>query len=145
MDTVRNLKLVVLALLGCLVALPSNAAAQETEAKFVPLVLPVNDTGEAGYIQPNCSMCGKLKVETQTTATGGTQGVLTLAYHDELQQGFEGSIELTLVLVDRTEHVVLIEGVVLTEGEEATWVVDEVIGEWSWDQADRVRMEMLAD
>ena len=145
MNTVRNPKVVGLVLLCCLGALPSDAAAEETEAEFVPLVVLVNDTGGTGYIQPNCSMCGKLKVETQTTAIGGTQGVLTLAYHDELQQGFEGSIELTLALVDGTEDVVLIEDVVLTEGEEAAWVVDEVIGEWSWDQVEIVRMEMLAD
>ncbi len=42
-------------------------------------------------------------------------------------------------------EVVLIDDVMLTEGEEAGWVSDGVSGEWSWDQVDEVQMKMLAD
>lgn len=145
-NLLRKLTLIALTLLCSLGALPSSAAAEETcRARLVPIVVLVSDPGSTGYIQPNCSMCRKLKVKTQATASGGTQGVLTLVYRDELQQGFVGSIELTLVLVDGTKNVVLIEDVVLAEGGEAEWVIDEVIGEWSWDQVGMVHMEMLAD
>ncbi|MCX4246486.1 hypothetical protein [Paraliomyxa miuraensis] len=83
-----------------------------------------------------------MMLETQTTVTGGTQGVLELTYHDDDDGEFVGTIELTVVLVDDTEHALVIENVWLTEGEDAAWVLDAP-NAWSWDQAEMVRLAFV--
>src|SRR5690606_26950742 len=99
---------------------------------------------ETGYPLPNCSKCRKVKLEQQPTATGGTQAVLGLTYHDEQQGEFVGSIELVVVLRDGTEHPVVIDGVWLSEGEPAEWVLGEG-STWTWGEVEMVWMELVRD
>lgn len=144
MEHIRHFFFAFMTVLCGLVALPSHAS-QGCEAQLVPIALLVGNPDSTGYIQPNCSKCKKLKIETQATATGGLLGVLTLGYHDEQQRDFVGTIELTLVSLDGSEHIVLLEDVELTEGDEVGWAIDEDANQWTWGQVDMVRMELVAD
>ncbi|MEX1365823.1 MAG: hypothetical protein AB1Z98_22030 [Nannocystaceae bacterium] len=128
----------------CGLAAQSSHAAGVCQAQLVPVAVLVGNPDSTGYIQPNCSKCKKLKVETQTTATGGLLGVLTLIFHDAQQRDFVGTIELTMVLFDDSEHTLVLEDVELAEGEEVAWAIDENANQWTWDQVEMVRMEMAA-
>ena len=126
MQNIRKPIIMALASLLVLGAGPRDAVAEGQAGtcgpELVPLVLTGTGTPEP-YVLPTCSKCKKVKLERQSTSTGGTQGVLGLTYHGEPGE-FVGDIELTLVLADDTEHVVTIEGVWLVEGDQATWVIE---------------------
>lgn len=107
--------------------------------------VPVELTSEpesTGYIQPTCSKCQDLEVEREEDSTGETRGVLELTYFDDVYTEFEGSIEVTVLLHDATEDVVLIEHVWLTEGDAAQWIIDAP-QDWSWEEVDRVRLVLV--
>jgi hypothetical protein len=106
----------------------------------VPIVLTAG-RDSTGYIQPSCSKCSKLKVQRQTTASDEVQGVLELVYSDE-HGPFDGEIEVTAVLADGSEHLVVIEDVWLDQGDEAAWVIEASEG-WCWDAVEMVRLEFV--
>lgn len=129
----HNHVLMTLASSFVLFGAPTSALANEQptcEPEPIPLVV-VTTSDQTGYIIPNCSKCKKLALHRQNNTTGGTEGRLELTYHGD--EDFVGSIVLTVVSSDDTEHLVEIEDVDLTEGEVATWVLEDPI---TWDLAD---------
>lgn len=132
MQNIRNSILMTLASVLALSAGPRDAVAQEPWGpELIPLVLTGTDPQDPEpYPIPTCSKCRKLTLERQSTATG-THGELALIFHGE-PGGFEGDIEVTVVLVDDTKEVVTIEDVSLEEGEAGRWVLEGP----SWDQAE---------
>ena len=126
---------VALAAIGCCVALsgnPSHAAEMAQSGACEP--------GSATpYIQPTCSKCANVKVERQTSASGNPYGVLELVYFDEVYVTFAGTIEMTVHLTDGNKHPVTIDDVLLTNGEEAGWVIDGT-SQWSWCDVEMVEL-----
>ena len=88
------------------------------------------------YIQTNCSKCRRASLAIWALSTGETQAVLSLTYYDENQSEFVGSLAVTLQLADGTEAVVDIDGVWLTQGEEAGWVLEQSPDAWTWDDVE---------
>jgi hypothetical protein len=128
---IRNLIIVALASVFVLDGSPSYAAVDGACApELVPLVLTAAPDS-TGYIVPTCSKCRRLKLERQTSSTGATYGMLELTYFDEVYGTFTGKIELTVRLADDTVHLVTIEDVLLTNGDEAEWVIDAP-SQWTW-------------
>lgn len=132
MQNIRNPILMTLVSVLALSAGPRDAVAQEAcGPDLVPLVLTGTDPQDPEpYPIPTCSKCRKLALQRQSTATG-TQGELGLVFHGE-PGGFEGDIEVTVVLIDGSMQVVTIEDVALDEDEEAQWVLEGP----SWEQAE---------
>ena len=140
----RFLSVLTLACLFVLDGGTSHASDNVEQARTtdpVPVVITsVPDSSQ--YPQPTCSKCKRVSVVRQTSATGETQGVLELTYFDELYRDFDGVIELTVLLVDDSEHVMTVEDVSLEQGDEAGWVIDAPI-EWQWEQVDMVWLELV--
>lgn len=132
MQNIRNPILMTLASVLALSAGPRVAVAEQTcGPELIPLVLTGTDPQDPEpYPIPTCSKCRKLTLERQSTSTG-TRGALGLIFHGE-PGGFEGDIEVTVVLVDDTMEVVTIEDVSLDEDEDAQWVIEGP----SWEQAE---------
>lgn len=124
-----------------LTSIPSFASeSQGSDGPSTVLKVP---SDESGYTLPSCSKCRRVKIEVQTSNDDTTQGLLELAYYDELSRDFVGSIELTLLLPDGTEDIVAIEDVWLTQGDEVGWIIDAPLP-WSWDDIDTVWVEFRA-
>ena len=132
------------AALGMFVAMmlggEASHAAEGSGTDGVPIVVTA-DLDEDGYIRPSCSKCPKLTVERQTTSTGEVRGVLELEYLDH-RGTFEGRIEVTTVLTDRSEWVVMIDDVWLEPGDEAGWELAGATG-WHWGDVVLVRLRFL--
>lgn len=121
----------------------SQASDDPHTSDPVPLVL-TGEPDEDGYIQPTCSKCRRLTLTRQTSAAGPVQGVLELTYFDEVFPAFSGRIELTVVLVDDTRHLVSLEDVSLTNGEEAGWTV-EAPSAWCWRDVDMAWLRLVPE
>lgn len=143
MKSNRCLLAMSMAWLLLLGAQPSHASEDSRTFDPVPLVL----TGEPdadGYIQPTCSKCRRLKLERQKSVTGYVQGVLELTYFDADFPVFSGRIELVVVLVDDSRHLVSLEDVYLTNGEEAAWVIDAP-STWHWEAVEIAWMRLVPE
>lgn len=120
----------------------ASHAAEGSGSDGVPIVVTA-DLDEDGYIRPSCSKCPKLTAERQTTSTGEVEGILELEYFDH-RGTFAGRIEVTVVLADRTERVVVIDDVWLEPGDEAGWELTGAAG-WHWGDVVLVRLRFLEE
>jgi hypothetical protein len=118
----------------------ADANALELDVDRLPTVL-VGPPKTIEYPQPLCSKC-KLLAERETTVSGQSQGVLYLRYEDEVFPSFEGSIEVTVLLSDDTQHVETIFDVELAYGEENTWTLPDR-AEFSWHDAELLGVELV--
>jgi hypothetical protein len=132
----------ILACFFSLFATPGQADANtlELELDHVPTVV-VGPGKTSEYPQPLCSKC-KLLAERETTATGESQGLLSLRYEDEVFPRFEGDIEVTLLLPDDTRYVETIFDVELDYGEEITWILPDR-AEYSWHDVELLWVELV--
>lgn len=106
----------------------------------VPIVV-IAELDDDGYIRPSCSKCAKLAVERQTAASGEVRGVLELVYFDH-RGTFGGAIEVTAVLGDGSERVVVLDDVWLEPGDEAGWELAAATG-WHWGEVVLVRLRFV--
>lgn len=132
------------AALGMFVAVMLGSEASHATGVCGPDTVPIVVTAELddeGYIRPSCSKCTKLAIERQTAPDGEVRGVLELVYFD--QRGtFEGQVEVTAVLGDGSERVVVIDDVRLEPGDEAGWELVAATG-WRWEDVVLVRLRFL--
>lgn len=116
------------------------AAGTALAGTTIPLELAIA-LDASRYIQPTCAKCEDLELEVRA---GGTEGRLTLTYHDEQQRDFEGAIEVTVELMDGNYDIVLIESVSLRESELASWSLDAQAG-WNWLDVQKAELRLQAE
>lgn len=134
-----------MAAMGVFVSMVLGAAAVHAEDQVfepdpVPIVV-IAELDDDGYIRPSCSKCTKLVVERQTAASGEVSGVLELVYFDP-RGTFAGAIEVTAVLGDGSERVVVLDDVWLEPGDEAGWELAAATS-WDWGQVVLVRLRFV--
>ena len=131
MQSIRNPILMALASTLALSGVSREAVAEEVQdPELIPLVLTIDPQDPEPYPIPTCSKCRKLALTRQSAATG-TQAELGLVLEGE-PEGFEGHIDVTVVLDDGTVDALTIEDVSLEDGEEIRWVLEGP----RWDQAE---------
>lgn len=110
-------------------------ASSPSLARTIPTNLDPGTTSSE-YIQPTCNKCIKT-TESQSANTA----VFELVYYDEGYGDFNGTLELTIQLLDGTEDLLTIDDVSLADGEKAAWTL-EASAEWTWDSVDQVLLDL---
>lgn len=130
----------ILACCFSLFGIPGQADANALAVEPLPTVL-VGPPKSSEYPQPLCSKC-KLLTGRESTASGPSQGAVSLRYEDEHFPSFEGDIEVTVLLPDDTRHVETIFDVELEYGEEMTWILPDR-AEFEWDDVELLWVELV--
>ncbi len=118
----------------------ADASALALAMEYLPTVV-VGPPRSIDYPQPLCSVC-KLLAERETTANGQLQGSLYIRYEDERLASFEGSIEVTVLLPNRTRYVETFFDVQLDPGDELTLTLPNR-AEFSWGDVELLWVELV--
>lgn len=133
-------QVMILACSFSLLGTPGEVDASTLEVEPLPTVL-VGPPKSSEYPQPLCSKC-KLLSERESTASGPSQGVVSLRYEDEHFPSFDGDIEVTVLLSDDTRYVETILDVSLDYGDQQTWILPDR-AEFDWDDVELIWVELV--
>jgi hypothetical protein len=131
---------VMLACQFALLGVPGPVHALTTTVEPIPTDV-VGPPKSSQYPQPICNIC-KVEAASETSSSGQTRGLLFIAYEDEVYEAFEGSIKLTVLLSNHTQHVEMIYDVELSEDEEMTWFLPPP-PQLSWLDVEHVSVELV--